>query len=219
LTPHRNTAQACPKFGSGEICTAGSRMPLDRSIHDEFVERLAARASATIPGNPLDPTTTFGPLAAASQFNKVSEYVQYGLDDGVHLRAGGKPFHPDGLDGKGYYYLPTVFTDATNEMRIARDEIFGPVLTVIPFSSEWEAIQLANDTDYGLASGIHTLNLKRAHRVARAMHAGTVWVNIYNMFDATTPFGGYKSSGFGREGGPEVMENYTQYKSVWIDLS
>ena len=132
---------------------------------------------------------------------------------------GGKPFAPAGLNGKGYYYLPTIFTEATNQMRIARDEIFGPVLTVIPFSSEEEAIQLANDTDYGLASGIHTLNLKRAHRVVRALRAGTVWVNTYNMFDATTPFGGYKSSGFGREGGPEVMENYTQYKSVWIDLS
>jgi acyl-CoA reductase-like NAD-dependent aldehyde dehydrogenase len=145
--------------------------------------------------------------------------VQYGLEDGAHLHLGGKPFHPDGLNGKGYYYLPTIFTEASNQMRIARDEIFGPVLTVIPFSSEEEAIQLANDTDYGLASGIHTLNLKRAHRVARALRAGTVWVNTYNMFDATTPFGGYKSSGFGREGGPEVMENYTQYKSVWIDLS
>jgi len=206
-------------YNKGEICTAGSRMLVERSIHDEFVERLAARASATIPGDPLDPTTTFGPLADASQFAKVSEYVQYGQEDGAHLRVGGKPFAPAGLDGKGYYYLPTIFTDATNQMRIARDEIFGPVLTVIPFSSEEEAIQLANDTDYGLASGIHTLNLKRAHRVARALRAGTVWVNTYNMFDATTPFGGYKSSGFGREGGPEVMENYTQYKSVWIDLS
>src|SRR6476646_4507923 len=140
------------------------------------------------PGQPLDPTTTFGPLADASQFSKVSEYVQYGLEDGAHLHLGGKPFHPDGLNGKGYYYLPTIFTEASNEMRIARDEIFGPVLTVIPFSTEEEAIQLANDTDYGLASGIHTLNLKRAHRVARALRAGTVWVNTYNMFDATTPF-------------------------------
>ena len=134
-------------------------------------------------------------------------------------RLGGNPFHPDGLDGKGYYHLPTIFTEATNEMRIARDEIFGRVLTVIPFGSEQEAIRLANDTDYGLAFGIHTLNLKRAHRVARALRAGRVWVNTYNMFDATTPFGGYKSSGVGREGGPEVMEHYTQYKSVWIDLS
>jgi aldehyde dehydrogenase (NAD+) len=104
-------------------------------------------------------------------------------------------------------------------MRIALGEIFGPVLTVIPSSSEEEAMQLANDTEYGLASGIHTLGIKRAHRVAGALRAGTVWVNIYNMFDATTPFGGYKSSGFGREGGPEVMESYTQYKSVWTDLS
>jgi acyl-CoA reductase-like NAD-dependent aldehyde dehydrogenase len=206
-------------FNSGEICVAGSRMLLERSIHDEFVERLVARASKTIPGNPLDPTTTIGPLADLNQFEKVSDYVRYGVDGGARLSLGGKPFQPDGLNGKGYYYLPTIFTEATNQMRIAREEIFGPVLTVIPFSTEEEAIRLANDSDYGLASGIHTLSLKRAHRVARALQAGTVWVNTYNMFDASTPFGGYKASGFGRECGPEVMENYTQYKSVWIDLS
>ena len=195
-------------------------MLIERSIHDEYVERLAARASATIPGNPLDPTTSFGPLADASQFAKVCEYVQYGQEDGAHLRLGGKPFAPDGRNGKGYYYLPTIFTDATNQMRIARDEIFGPVLTVIPFSSEEEAIQLANDTDYGLASGIHTLNLKRAHRVARALRAGTVWVkHLQHVRRNHTLRWLQVLGGFGREGGPEVMENYTQYKSVWIDLS
>jgi len=140
-------------YNKGEICTAGSRLLLERSIHDEFVDRFVARAAETIPGNPLDPATMFGPLADVNQFKKVSDYVGYGVDEGAHLRVGGKPFHPDGLNGKGYYYLPTIFTEATNQMRIAREEIFGPVLTVIPFSTEEEAIRLANDSDYGLCSG------------------------------------------------------------------
>ena len=200
-------------YTKGEICTAVAHV--DRALDPRRVRGTTAPASATIPGNLSTPRP---PWAAGRRqpVRGVSEYVQYGQERGASA-CGRQATAPDGRNGKGYYYLPTIFTEATNKVRIARDEIFGPVLTVIPFSSEEEAIQLANDTDYGLASGIHTLNLKRAHRVARALHAGTVWVNTYNMFDATTPFGGYKSSGFGREGGPEVMENYTQYKSVWID--
>jgi aldehyde dehydrogenase (NAD+) len=155
--------------------------------------------------------------ARPDQFKRVSDYVGYGIEDGAHL---GKPFAPDGLNGKDYYYLPTIFTGATNEIRIARDEIFGPVLTVIPFDTEdEEAIRLANDTDYGLASGIHTLNLKRAHRVARALRAGTVWVNTYNMFDATTPFGGYTVVGVRPRRRTRSHGELHAIQVRWIDLS
>lgn len=169
-------------------------------------------------GNPVDPEVVFGPLADKNQFEKVSEYVKIGQQEGAKLRIGGKPFDPDGT-GKGYYFEPTIFTNATNDMRIAQEEIFGPVLTVIPFDTEEEAISIANGTEFGLASAVHTRDIKKAFRVANAMKAGTCWINTYNIFDVSVPFGGFKSSGFGRECGPEVMENYTHTKSIWVDLS
>jgi len=170
-------------------------------------------------GNPLAPDTRFGPQVDQAQLDKCIEYTRYGQEDGATLRIGGHPIHPPGMNGKGFFFEPTIFTNAKNTMRIARDEIFGPILTVIPFETEAEAVALANDNDYGLAAGVHTLNLKRAHRVAHQLQAGICWVNTYNQFDVATPFGGYKASGIGRELGPEVMENYTQVKSVWVDLS
>jgi aldehyde dehydrogenase (NAD+) len=206
-------------YTTGEICTAGSRLLVQRGVYDQVLEALAGDAENTPPGDPLDPNTFIGPLAHRGQFEKVSSYVEIGRGEGARLRTGGSAFHPqDGPDG-GLYYLPTIFADVDNKMKIAQEEIFGPVLCVIPFDDEREAIEIANDTPYGLASGVHTTNIKRAHRVAAALHAGTVWVNTYNQFDTTTPFGGYKASGFGRESGPEVMENYSQIKSVWVDLS
>jgi acyl-CoA reductase-like NAD-dependent aldehyde dehydrogenase len=170
-------------------------------------------------GNPLDPEVLFGPLADAEQLKKVMQYLEYGKQDGATLHYGGDRFYPDGANGKGYYFGPTIFTNATNEMRIAQEEIFGPVLTVIPFDTEEEAIRIANVTQYGLAAGVHTRDIKKAFRVANAMQAGTCWINCYNVYDVSVPFGGYKASGFGRENGKEVMDNYTQTKSLWIDLS
>ena len=206
-------------FNQGEACSAGSRLLVERSIHDAIVDGLVNYASQIKIGNPLDPDVLVGPLVDAGQLQKVMEYVEYGKQDGATLHYGGERFYPDGTHGKGYYFQPTIFTNATNEMRIAQEEIFGPVLTVIPFDTEEEAIRIANNSNYGLASGVHTRDMKKALRVANAMQAGACWINCYNIYDVSVPFGGYKASGFGRENGKEVMENYTQTKSIWIDLS
>lgn len=166
-------------------------------------------------GNPLEPDVLFGPSADAGQLKKVMHYVEYGKQDGATLRYGGERFYSDGTDNKGYYFQPTIFTNATNEMRIAQEEIFGPVLTVIPFDTEEEAVRIANGTNYGLASGVHTRDIKKAMRVANAMQAGgTCWINCYNVYDVSVSFGGYKASGFRRENGKEVMENYTHTNSI-----
>jgi aldehyde dehydrogenase (NAD+) len=205
-------------YNKGEICTAGSRLLVERSAYDEVVSRLVEMAAGTMPGDPLDPATVYGPLAHRAQFDKVSSYVEIGKKEGAKLKVGGKPFRPNGATS-GLYYLPTIFAEASNSMRIAQEEIFGPVLTVIPFTDVDEAISLANGTPYGLASAVHTRDIRKALKVAHAMKAGTCWINTYNQFDTTTPMGGYKASGFGRESGPEVMDNYTQIKSVWVDMS
>jgi aldehyde dehydrogenase (NAD+) len=206
-------------YNKGEICTAGSRLLVERSVYDEVLARLVDQAAAVVPGDPLNPQTFFGPLAHRGQLDKVSSYVAIGLDEGAKLAVGGEQFHPSDSPDGGLYYLPTIFADVDNKMRIAQEEIFGPVLCVIPFDTEEEALAIANDTPFGLACGVHTRDIKKAHRFAASIKAGTVWVNTYNQFDTTTPFGGYKASGFGRESGAEVLENYTQLKSVWVDLS
>ncbi|MFI8088855.1 aldehyde dehydrogenase family protein [Streptomyces sp. NPDC086080] len=205
-------------YNKGEICTAGSRLLLHRSVHDEMVERLVARAEALTPGDPREESTLFGPLAHRGQFDKVSSYVELGQKEGAELRVGGGPFTPEGLSGEGLYFLPTIFTGVDNGMRIAQEEIFGPVLGVIPFDTEDEAVRIANDSAYGLAAGVHTEDLRRAHRVAERINAGTVWVNCYDQYDPAVPYGGYRASGFGRECGPESLESYTQTKSVWIGM-
>lgn len=204
-------------YNKGEICYAGSRMLVERSIYDEVVDRVRQRALSTRPGDPLDPASQMGPIANKSEYDKVLSYMGIGRKDGARLVAGGKA--ADIGTGKGYFVEPTVFADVNSEMTIAREESFGPILSIIPFDGFDEAIQIANSNQYGLAAGVHTLNIKKAHKAAAKLQAGTVWVNTYGHFDPSAPFGGYKMSGYGREQGWEALEFYLQTKTVWVDLS
>ena len=204
-------------YGKGEVCAAGSRLLVDRSIKDEFVDKLAAWAKKMVAGDPLDPKTRYGSLASKRQLDKVQHYVDVAREEGASLVAGGA--RADIGTGKGYFYQPTVFDHVTPAMTIAREEIFGPVLAAIEFADLDEAIARANDTPYGLAAAVWTRDVKKAHYVARKLQAGTVWVNTYNVYDTAAPFGGYKASGFGREMSAHALEHYTQVKTVWVDLS
>jgi aldehyde dehydrogenase (NAD+) len=204
-------------YGKGEVCAAGSRLLVDRSIKDEFMEKLVGRAKKMTAGDPMDPKTRFGALASKKQLETVLRYVETGKREGAELVAGGA--RADIGTGKGYFVQPTVFDKVTPEMTIAREEIFGPVLATIEFSDLDEAIARANDSPYGLAAAVWTRDIKKAHYVARRLQAGTVWVNTYNVYDTAAPFGGYKASGFGREMSAHALEHYTQVKSVWVDLN
>jgi len=204
-------------YGKGEVCAAGSRLLVDRSIKDEFMEKLAARAKKMVAGDPLDPKTRYGALASKKQLETVQRYVDVARKEGASLVAGGG--RADIGTGKGYFFQPTVFDKVTPEMTIAREEIFGPVLATIEFADLDEAIARANDSQYGLAAAVWTRDVKKAHYVARKLQAGTVWINTYNVYDTAAPFGGYKASGFGREMSSHALEHYTQVKSVWVDLN
>jgi acyl-CoA reductase-like NAD-dependent aldehyde dehydrogenase len=204
-------------YGKGEVCAAGSRLLVDRSIKDEFVDKLAARARKMAAGDPMDPKTRLGAISSRKQLETVLGYIESGKQEGATLVAGGA--RTDIGTGKGYFLQPTVFADVTPDMRISREEIFGPVLATIDFADLDEAIATANDTPYGLAAGIWTRDIKKAHYVARKLQAGTVWVNTYNVYDTAAPFGGYKQSGFGREMSAHALEHYTQIKTVWVDLN
>ena len=204
-------------YGKGEVCAAGSRLLLDRSIKDEFIDKLVARTNKIRPGDPLDPKTRLGALSSQAQFERVLAYIETGSREGGALVAGGK--RADIGTGKGYFIEPTVFANVAPEMTIAREEIFGPVLAVIDFEGEDEAVARANQSDYGLAAAVWTRDIKKAHRVARRVQAGTVWVNTYNVYDTAAPFGGYKQSGFGREMGQHALDSYMQVKTVMVDLS
>jgi aldehyde dehydrogenase (NAD+) len=204
-------------YGKGEVCAAGSRLLVDRSIKDEFMEKLAARAKKMVAGDPLDPKTRYGALASKKQLETVQRYVDVAKREGAALVAGGA--RADIGTGKGYFFQPTVFDKVTPEMTIAREEIFGPVLATIEFADLDEAIARANDSQYGLAAAVWTRDVKKAHYVARKLQAGTVWINTYNVYDTAAPFGGYKASGFGREMSAHALEHYTQVKSVWVDLN
>ncbi len=202
-------------YNKGEVCTAGSRLLIEESIHDEFVEKLAVRAAKMVPGDPLNPETRLGPLTSEIQMNKVMSYVDAGKTGGAKLLAGGNR-----IGNEGYFFQPTVFGQVDPSMKIAQEEIFGPVLSTLKFKNFDDAVKIANNTYYGLAAGIWTRDIKKAHTLARKIKAGTVWINTYNMYDAAMPYGGYKMSGFTRECGMEsVYEFYTQVKSVWVDLN
>ncbi|MBV9305406.1 MAG: aldehyde dehydrogenase family protein [Acidobacteriaceae bacterium] len=202
-------------WNKGEVCVAGSRLLVERTVYDEVVERLSKMAQAAVLGDPLDPKTQVGPIASKNEYDKVLTYVEAGKQSAARLTAGGGVRK---VNGKGLFIEPTVFADATNDLKISREEIFGPVLPVIPFETEDEAIRVANDTSYGLASGIQTGDLGRALRLTDKIKAGTVWINTWHKYHPNAPFGGYKMSGYGREQGAEALESYTQYKTIWANL-
>jgi aldehyde dehydrogenase (NAD+) len=208
-------AQSAIFYGKGEVCAAGSRLLVERSVHDQVVEQLAERAKKLTPGDPFDKNTRLGAIVSKRQQESVLSYIAAGTKDGARLVAGGKAAT---VNGKGFYVEATVFDGATPGMKIVDEEIFGPVLAVLTFDNEAEGIELANRSRYGLAAGIWTKDVQRAHRVARAIKAGTVWVNTYNFYDPAAPFGGYKFSGFGRDLGRQALDNYTETKTVWVGL-
>jgi len=201
-------------YGKGEVCAAGSRILVQRTIYDDVVEELAERAGQMTPGDPMEKSTRLGAIVSEEQLERVLGYIDAGKDDGARLVAGGKRTT---VEGRGNFVEATVFADVTSDMRIAREEIFGPVAAVLPFDDVDDAIRIANDTMYGLAAGVWTRDIGKAHRVARDLQAGTVWVNHYNGYDPGSPFGGYRQSGYGRDLGVDAaIEKYTQVKSVWV---
>src|SRR5438093_1215513 len=204
-------------YNKGEGCTAGSRLFVERGVHDSMLEKVIDRAQKYPQGDPLDPKTRVGAQTSEAQIEKISRYVEIGKKEGAKLVLGGEPARVG--NGRGYFWKPTIFDQVTNTMTIAREEIFGPVLSVISFDDFDRALEEANDSFYGLSAAVWTRDIKKAHRAARLLQTGTVWINTYNMYDAASPYGGYKGSGFGRESGMAGLDFYTQTKSVWVDLS
>lgn len=202
-------------FNHGQCCCAGSRLFIEKKIYDQVIEGVARHAAKIRLGHGLDPATEMGPLVSQEQFNRVCAYVEHGRKAGARVLHGGK--RPDALPN-GWFHEPTVFTQVKPDMKIVQEEIFGPVVAAIPFNDFDEVIAQANSTIYGLAAGIWTRDVTRAHRAAAALKAGTVWINCFNIFDAAAPFGGYKQSGYGREMGRHALELYTQTKCVWVGL-
>ena len=202
-------------YGKGEVCAAGSRLLVEAAVHDQVVEQLAAGAKKLTPGDPLDKNTRLGALVSKKQQETVLSYIKKGKDEGAALVAGGNAVRPN---GKGYYVEATVFDQVRPEMTIAREEIFGPVLAVLTFDSFEAGVQLANRSMYGLAAGIWTKDIQKAHRTARAIRAGTVWINSYNFYDSGAPFGGFKASGFGRDLGRDALDGYLETKTVWVAM-
>ncbi len=200
---------------TGQTCIAGSRLLVQENIHDQFVDKIVALAKTAKMGNPLSMETQVGPVSTEPQFEKVLSYLDIAKQEGAHCALGGKRADPKKV-GDGWFVEPSIYTHVNNNMRIAQEEIFGPVLSVIPFKDENHAIQLANDIPYGLAAGLWTTDIKRVLEVSKKIQAGTVWVNTYRMISYLSPFGGYKQSGIGRESGQNAIYEYLQEKSVWI---
>jgi phenylacetaldehyde dehydrogenase len=203
-------------FNHGQCCCAGSRIYAGKKIRDELVDRVAEIADSTSLGDGFHPDTQMGPLVSREQYHRVCGYIRSGQGEGATLHTGGEE-RPRDLD-KGYFVRPTVFTDVRPDMRIVREEIFGPVVAVQRFTDLDDVVALGNDTTYGLAASVWTRDISKAHKVAAGLQAGTVWVNCHNVFDAAAPFGGYKMSGFGREMGRHALELYTQVKNVIVNL-
>jgi aldehyde dehydrogenase (NAD+) len=211
-------AQFWGVFGNkGEMCTAASRLLVHEDIHDRVVEDLAARAKKLRVGDPMDPASQMGTQISGRQMDRILDYIECGKREGARVAAGGER-DTDGVKAKGFYVKPTVFADVRPEMKIAREEIFGPVVSTIKFHDVEEAVRIANGTIYGLAAAVWTRDVKLAHRMAAEIQAGSVWINTYNGFDSASPFGGYKQSGHGRDLGAYALEQYTNVKSVWVAL-
>ncbi|HEY9284917.1 MAG TPA: aldehyde dehydrogenase family protein [Pyrinomonadaceae bacterium] len=206
-------------FNQGQVCCAGSRIFLHEEIKDEFLDRFKTKAGKIKVGDPLDKTTQMGPQVSEEQLARIKSYCDIATGEGATILAGGCSPQLDEKFQKGYFFQPTIFSEVKNEMRVAQEEIFGPVTSVITFSDEEELIKQANETIYGLSAGIWTKDITRAHSFAKKVRAGVIWINTYNMFNAAMPFGGYKQSGYGREMGRHALDLYTQVKSVWVDLS
>ena len=203
---------------TGQTCIAGSRLLVQRSIHDEFVDKLVAFARTAKMGDPMSLETQVGPVTNPPQFKKILDYIDIAKSEGAKpVLGGGRASRPE--CGSGWFVEPTIFTGVKNAMRIAQEEVFGPVLSVIPFEDEEEAIAIGNDVAYGLAAGVWTQNMRRALTVSQRLQAGTVWVNTYRAVSYLSPFGGYKRSGLGRESGQEMIKDYMQVKSVWISTA
>ena len=203
-------------YNAGQCCTAGSRLLVQESIHDEFMERLVERVGRLQPGDSLEPKRRYGPVISEEQLERVMGYIEAGRGEGATVLTGGNRI--EGAGGAGFWLEPTIFDNVSPDATIAQEEIFGPVLATLTFEDEEEAVDLANRTIYGLAAALWTADVKRAHRVASRIRAGTVWINTYHPLDAASPFGGYKQSGHGRELGRHALELYTQVKSIWVDL-
>ncbi len=203
-------------FNQGQVCSAGSRLFVQEKVYDQTLDELLKTIADTRIGPGIDPVNQMGPLVSKTQMERVLGYIRTGTQEGARLMVGGD--RPQGLEG-GYFVKPTVFADVDGKMRIAREEIFGPVVAAIPFSDEEDLIAKANSTIYGLVAGVWTRDVARAHRVAHALKAGTVYVNCYHVVDAVTPWGGYKQSGWGRELGPYALDLYTEIKNVIVDIA
>ncbi|MBJ7495612.1 MAG: aldehyde dehydrogenase family protein, partial [Gemmataceae bacterium] len=200
-------------FNQGQCCCAGSRLFVEENIHDAFVEKLVARAKKQRVGDPFDMATTQGPQISQEQCDRIMGYIDVGVSEGANLLSGGKR-----VGSKGYFIQPTIFSGVKDNMRIAKEEIFGPVMNILKFKDVDEVVQRGNKTFYGLAAAIWTKDITKAHRLANSLRAGTVWVNCYDVFDAAAPFGGFKMSGIGRELGEYALSLYTEVKTVYINL-
>jgi len=203
-------------YSTGQVCSNGTRVFVQDGIRDRFLSRLLERTAAIRLGDPLDEATHLGPLVSRAQYDKVLDYMKLGVEEGATLAIGGGPARLQGFE-HGFFVEPTVFTDVRDGMRIAREEIFGPVMCVLNFKDEAEAIARANDTEMGLSAGVFTRDIQRAHRVVAALQAGSCWINTYNLTPVEVPFGGYKKSGIGRENARAAVEHYTQLKSVYVE--